>query len=234
MRVSVIIPVLNSHEIVRRQLLYMQRWHADKAVEIILVDDGSDPPLKTIALPEVRNLRIHETNDKRQWTWAPARNAGARIARGEYLIMYDLDYIIPYAVVDNALYMKEDRMNFMREFGVLTEDGCLTQDINILKEYGLSEDRILGRGFRIAAHTNDFVIKKEIFWKLGGYREDIAERPYPQGEDRWFHREWIRALKRGDVTRTNYRHTVYMFPNGHFCGDKNHNPFGLFHGTSRI
>ena len=75
MRVSIIIPVLNSHEIVRRQLLHFERLGLPQDTELILVDDGSDPPIEnTSRLP----VTIHCTGDARPWTWALARNTGAR------------------------------------------------------------------------------------------------------------------------------------------------------------
>jgi glycosyltransferase involved in cell wall biosynthesis len=90
MKLSIVIPVLNSHEVVRRQLLHFFRIGLPGDTELILVDDGSDPPIEN----DFSNLaRIHRTNDNRPWTWALARNAGARLATGDYLLMYDLDHI---------------------------------------------------------------------------------------------------------------------------------------------
>jgi len=201
-------------------------------VEIIFVDDGSNPPLDSKDY-DLKNFRIHHTNDTRPWTWALARNAGAKIAKGEYLLMCDLDYIIPKEAIEDALELKEDRMNFRREFGVLDKDGNFTQDLSVLAVYGLLPRRIEDRGAKVSAHTNDFVMRRNIYWKLGGYREDYVGKPYPQGEDRNFQTKWSRAQTAGDVNRTEYRPLVYMFPNGKFCGDPDFNPFGLFHELSR-
>lgn len=234
MKLSIVIPILNSHEIVRRQCLHFQKMNLDpEVVELIFVDDGSNPPLKTLEIAKLPNLTIIETNDTRPWTWALARNAGARVAQGEYLLMADLDYIIPKDAIESALELKEDRMNFRREFGVIDSEGNTTQDIEVLRLYGLTEKRIEDRGVRVSAHTNEFVIRKSVFFDLGCYREDLVRKAYPQGEDRCFHGVWIRAMARGEVNRTFYRPLIYMFPNGRFCGDIDHNPFGLFHATSR-
>lgn len=231
MKLSIVTPVLNSHEVVRRQLLHYQMMELPDDVEIIFVDDGSDPPIvDTIG---VRNLTIHATNDTRPWTWAVARNAGARIARGEYLLMCDLDYIIPKSAIEDTLELRQDRMNFRREFAILNESGHIVQGEAQVLEYGLSPQRLQDRGFKVSAHTNDFVMRKETYWKLGGYREDFIGRPYPQGEDRDFQKKWARAIAEGSVDRTEYRPLVYMFPNGKFCGDVDYNPFGLFHELSR-
>ena len=100
MKLSIIIPVLNSYEIVRRHLLHFKEMNLPDSVEIIFVDDGSDPPIQDTV--GVKNLRIIRTNDKRPWTWALARNRGAKEARGEYFLMTDLDYIIPKDAIDKA------------------------------------------------------------------------------------------------------------------------------------
>jgi glycosyltransferase involved in cell wall biosynthesis len=92
MRLSIIIPVLNSHEIVRRNNLHYGRMDIPNDVEILYIDDGSDPPTDS---PYV----AARTNDTRPWTWALARNLGARICRGEYVFMTDLDYIILPSVI---------------------------------------------------------------------------------------------------------------------------------------
>lgn len=231
MRLSLITPVLNSHEILRRQYLWWSRMGLPKNVEILVIDDGSDPPLSQVPNPGLKNLRVIETGDSRPWTWALARNRGAREARGDYFLMFDIDYIIPYGVIDVALYMTEDRMNFIREFAVLDSEGCLVQTYSALRQHGLTETRIQDRGFKVSAHTNDFVMSKKAYWELGGYPENLFMNPYPQGEDRRFQKRWDVAQREGRVTRTYFRPTVYMFPTGKFCENKLDTKF--FHNLKR-
>lgn len=226
---SIVIPVLNSHEIVRRQFLHWSRLDLT-GVEIILMDDGSDPPIEG----KLQNVSIYRTGDTRPWTWALARNAGARRALGEYLFMTDIDYIISQEALDDAWFFTGDRLGFKREFGVLDPYGNFTQNIDVLKAYGLDPQRIAVRGVKMPPHPNNFVMKTELFWKLGGYREDLIGKPYPQGEDRHFKKALLNAVAAGEATMTDTnRPTLYMFPNGQFCGDVDHNPFGLFHNLSR-
>jgi len=229
MKLSIIISVLNSPEIFRRQLIHWTRMNLPDEVEFIILDDGSDVPLKG----EMRNLIIHPTNDKRPWTVELARNLGARMARGEYLLMTDIDYIIPRDAIDSALTLTEDKMRFKRQFGVLDESGDFTQDFDVLRKYGLLESRIEGRGTNLPPHPNNFVMRKETFWKLGGYQEDLVDRPYPNKGDTYFKRTWAKAYDRGQVTMRVSRPTLFMFPNGQYCGDVDFNPLGLFHDLSR-
>jgi hypothetical protein len=196
------------------------------------VDDGSDFPLQYPPY-ELKNFHIHYTNDKRPWTVELARNLGARLSKGDYLLMTDIDYIISKDAIVSALGLEKDKMRFKRELGVLDENGDFTQDLDMLRQYGLTESRIKERGVLMAPHPNNFVMKKETFWMLGGYREDLVDRPYPNRGDTYFKGEWTKAYEAGRATMCEYRPTLYMFPNGQYCGDVDYNPFGLFHTLSR-
>jgi glycosyltransferase involved in cell wall biosynthesis len=233
-RLSIIMPFLNSHEIVRRQLIYMRNQDFPEDVEIIFMDDGSDPPLEVPDNPP-KNFTLHATNDFRKWTSSLARNTGAKLARGQYLFMTDGDYIISRDAVERARKFDGDRLGCRREFGVLTEDGELTQDYNILMEYGLVPTLLHRRGTKMPPHANNFVIRKSLFEDMGGYDEErILSMDYPQREDTHFKRHLRRLADEGKVTMSDEdRPVLYMFPNGQYCGDVDYNPFGLFHDLSR-
>ena len=229
MQVSYIIPVLNSHEIVRRQILWWERMNLPDDVEIIIMDDGSDPPLQF----DTDVVTIHQTNDTRPWTWALARNKGARIAKGRNLIMADVDYIIPKDVFMRAREFHGQKIQFSRQFGVLDENGEFTQDKDVLLAYGLDPKAYAKRGTKISFHPNNYVMNKEVFWELGGYREDLVESSYPQGEDNAFKKGWDRWVAAGRGKKTDPQSMIYMFPCGQFCCDVDYNPFGLFHDLTR-
>jgi len=231
-RLSVIVAILNSHEVVRRQLLHWQRMDLPSGVEVLYMDDGSNPPLTKMGI-DVPQVTIHPTNDFRPWTQGTARNTGARMAKGDYLLMTDIDYILPRQAIEDALKFSGDRMGFKREFGVLDENGVFTQDLDTLRQYGLPDDRINERGVKISPHPNNFCIRKQLFFQMGGYRQHIESRIGPQAEDRDFKKKWLRLVASGQAKGHDYRPTIYMIPNGRFCGDLDHNPFGLFHGLSR-
>jgi glycosyltransferase involved in cell wall biosynthesis len=229
MKCSIIIPVLNSHEIVRRQLLHFEQLELCDT-EILIVDDGSEPPLEYHGdLP----VRIIYTNDKRAWTWALARNRGAREAQGDYLLMYDVDHFIMQDTLDMLRDFEGQKIQFKREFAVLLEDGSFCQDLDVLVQYGFPRKRFEKRGFQVSPLPNNFVIRKDIFFEIGGYREDLFKKSYPQGEDRSFKWRWSRWIAAGKGQVHTERPTIYMFPNGYLCGHVDHNPFGLFHNLSR-
>ncbi len=229
MNLSIIIPVLDSHEIVRRQLAHFDRIGLPDDTELILVDDGSTPP----HIEDRSYLRILRTRDYRPWTWALARNRGAREAYGRRYLMTDIDHILSRDLIDYCAGYKGQKIQFKREFGVLLEDGTFTQDHQTLMAYGLPAERIANKGARVPPLPNNFSMRRDIFWELGGYREDLFDRPYPQGEDRLFKKAWQNWIAAGKGQVDTYRPTVYMFPGGYYCGDVDHNPFGLFHDLTR-
>ncbi len=229
MRLSIVIPVLQSYEVVRRQLLHFERIGLPGDTELILVDDGSDPPIEN-SFSQI--AKIIRTNDKRPWTWALARNAGARLATGDYLLMYDLDHIADRKLIDFVRGFGGSKVQFIREFGVLDERGRLTQDRDVLAQYGLPKET----GLRFGPLPNNFAMRRDLFWELGGYREDLFDKPYPQGEDRAFRSAWrTYELKHGGEGSCvcTHRPKMFMFPNGKYVGDVDADPNGLFHTLSR-
>jgi len=233
MRLSIVIAVLNSHEIVRRQILHYEKMDIPDGVEILFIDDGSDPPITSDTT--LKNFFIYQTNDFRPWTVELARNFGIRKARGEYVLITDMDYIIPRETILSALDLKEDKSSIRRELGVLDENGNFTQDLNVLRAWGVEEARLRRKGAYLPPHPNNFVMKKSVFDLVGYFDESRVDRPYPIGADAEFKRRWTKFYMKGLVTlRDNsLRPVIYMFPNGQFCGDPDYNPFGLFHNLTR-
>lgn len=229
--ISIIIPILNSHEIVRRQALHFEKMGKMDDVEILFIDDGSTPPIKVNS----DLITVHHTNDFRDWTWAIARNTGAKLAKGDYFIMADLDHIITKEFIDIVRNFNGDHVRINREFAVLDENGNLTQDRDILESYGLPKNKPL----KFNPHRNQFAIHKDLYWKMGGYREDRIGLPYPQREDGDFAKKWRLLYEAGeikdfdDLVGYEHRPILYMFPNGKYCGDVDFNPFNLFHNLTR-
>jgi glycosyltransferase involved in cell wall biosynthesis len=236
-KVSIIIPVLNSHEIVRRQMLHFEKMDMPEGTELILVDDGSTPPIEVKTT--LKNFTLIHTNDYRPWTWPVARNTGAKIARGDYFIMVDLDHIISRDFINLVHSFNGDHIRVVRQLAVLDEEGNLKQDFETLKDYGLSEQRYKDKGVELPPHRNQFAIHKDLYWKMGGFREDRIGLPYPQREDGDFARLWRQLHEAGEIKDfdelVGYEHrpVLYMFPNGKYCGDVDFNPQNLFHNLSR-
>lgn len=222
MKLSIIIPVLDSHEIVRRQVIHFGRLaRLDKDVEVMLVDDGSEPPI-----PDYYGITVIKTNDKRPWTQPKARNMGAKEAKGENLLFTDIDHIVTKDAIEFGKTMKYDYARFRRELAVLQGDGSITQDRGVLVAYGIPTQRSL----RISCHTLSMIIKRDVFEQTGGFREKLGS--YPTHDDGNMKRA-LKRFKKCPDNNPDERPLIYMIPNGRYCGDKNSNPFNLFHKEQR-
>jgi GT2 family glycosyltransferase len=228
MNLSIVIPVLNSHEIVRRQLLYFRRIGLPPDVELILVDDGSEPALQQ-TFPQCQPARIVCTHDPRPWTQPKARNLGASVAVGRQLLFTDIDHILPLPTIEFARHCPYDYAKFRRQLGILDEDGYVTQDYDELLRYGVPTARLDRWGVRLSCHVLSMVIRREVFDAVGGFRERMGQ--YPTHDDGHMKRQ----LKSGGYTKCpdHERPTIYMIPSGRLCGKRNANPFGLFHSLVR-
>jgi len=232
-KVSIIIAVLNSPEIVRRQLLHYKKMNLTNDVEIILVDDGSEPPLKDVV--GLKNLTILYTNDKRKWTQPAARNIGARQSKGLFCIFTDIDHIISKEVIELAKNPTHDVIRFKREAAILDETGNFSQREEDLKAWGLLP-RYFRRGFKLPPHGNSYIFRTGLYLGLGGVDERyIGTGAYPNREEVPLKRKLKILEQEGRITilQDDTKPKIYMFPNGKYCGDKDYNPFGFFHDTSR-
>lgn len=212
MKISIVTPVYNSHKALRRQIKYYKRLKLPDDIEIIFIDDGSNPPLK-FATHLLKNCRIYPTGDTRPWTQPCARNLGAKIAQGEYLLMTDIDHILPKTVIDAVYTFDKDKMEFPREFAILNNNGMIVQDIDTLVRYGYSRKQYRKRKFRIYKHTNTFAMRRKLFWEIGGYSEKRCDRgTHPTHDDLQLHSRYNKYAKQGKCSKSVIGPVTYCFP----------------------
>ena len=223
MKLSIVTPVLDSHEIVRRQILHYNRMDLPGCVEVLYIDDGSDPPLEGQG-----RVTVHATRDARRWTEHIARNKGAALAQGEYLLMADVDYIIPEETILSILEFDGDRMDFNRKFGVLDAEGQVRRDKETLRGWGLLPK---WQRRKTPNHRSQYVMRKSVFEQIGGYHEDRWGKAHPNGGgagQAFFH-----AWQRLELPLDEQKPLILMFPNGKYCGERDYNPFNIFHALAR-
>ncbi len=236
MKLSIIIAFYNSHPIVARQVKHFASMNLPDDIEFIFVDDGSTPAHK-IEDYHLKNLRLIHTNDKRPWTQGLARNAAAKMATGEYLLLTDIDHILSKEAIMDAYNFTGDKMVFRRYFGVLLEDGTFTQDPAVLEEYGMDMSRLnTRRGLYASVHGNTYSIKKTTFDLIGGYNPRNCTFGHHaksrKGEDCVFNTAWNHyAVKLGLLPIEGSK--IYMFPIGRYHVKGDLNPMGLFHSLSQ-
>ena len=107
MRYSVIIPVYNRPDEVNELLQSLVEQHYND-FEVIIIEDGSSVPCKTIADAYSDRLTIHYF-EKPNSGPGQTRNYGAERSHGEYLLILDSDCIIPpgyFEAIDQELQNK--------------------------------------------------------------------------------------------------------------------------------
>lgn len=235
MKVSIIIAVLNSHKVVIRQLRHFKHMPLPKDTELILMDDGSEPPITFNV--GMDNISLHYTNDKRPWTQGLARNKGAKIARGEFLFFTDIDHIITKEALDAVRRFDGDKMVFRRYFGIFDRQGNILSDRNTILAFGLDPIRYKRRRLSAGVHGNTYAIRKTIFEMMGGYDRKYCESRFHVGgqfmsEERDFNRRWARLSDAGKVKEQVMGPRIYCYPVSKFRADGDNNPGGLFHSLS--
>lgn len=238
MKTSIVFAVLDSHKAVDRHLRYFEQMPLPDDVELVLVDDGSTPPLKEFLRYDHRpkNLRILRHDIDAEWTQPAARNLGAREAQGEFLILSDIDHIVTKELIDFVNRGEWDCMMFKREVAVLDEDGDFVQDDETVLEYGYLPWRLEENKYTIPKHVNSFGIRKDLYLKLGGMDERrVGTNRYPNHDDSRLRNRLHKLRVAGEIKYCpeDQWPMIYMFPNGKYAGDVDHNPFGLFHDLTR-
>jgi len=230
-KVSVVISVYRCYGALARQIKHFNKMCLPDDVEFIVVDDGSNPPLRREDY-DLNNLSIYATGNILAWTQGLGRNSGAEKAQGEYLLMTDIDHILSREAIEDVRNMTGDNhMMFKRYYGILTEGGDLSQDFSVLQDYGLDLDRIKGN-LCAGTHGNTFAIRRSIFMELGGYDPQHSLVGYhplrKKGDDCYFSAKWNRYAKEHKL-QTVEGASIYMFPisRHHIRGETN--PKGLFH-----
>jgi hypothetical protein len=188
--------VLQSYEIVKRQILYLDRFFPDNA-ELILVDDGSDPPIMKFLTNRLNDinvmwLKFFCTHDASSWSEHMATNLGIREAAGEYILKTDIDHIITREVLDIA--MRFDNKNLMMFFN--RKEGKLDEGGNLVD---LGTERTV--------HGNTFILKRDWFLKVGGYNE------YGEGYDTGGSYDLMKRLQQFGVGICVSNKYVYVWPN---------------------
>jgi len=228
-KLSIIIAVLDSHEVVKRQLLHFERMQFGNDVEFIIVDDGSEPPLPEWLADNMHepdlDLVLFKTDDKRKWSQPCARNAGAKIARSQKFLMTDIDHVLSKEAIQFCIDSDDDKVMFPRQWGVLDENGGINQSHHMLNKYGLPKSLYEERGINGGMHHNTFMIKKSIFEKLGGYDESFCGKY--GGDDTNFSNRYSDLHKKGEAKRHVLGPPIYVFP------DPNRDVLKIFHSLRR-
>lgn len=201
--ISFIIPTLNEESAIEKTLKWITEYNGEK--EIIVSDGNSTDKTVEIAKKYADKVLIFSGPGKQ--TISGNRNAGASIAKGEYLAFIDSDVIIknPNEFLKTALnyFEKDDSMVAVTGYvKVLPEDETLADKIIFaaFNHFWIFVSNVL----RIGAAFGKFqLIKTEVFKKVSGF-----DTKHIGGEDM----ELFRRLSK--VGRTFYSKELVVYHTG--------------------
>lgn len=131
--VSVIIPCYNHGQYLQEAVesVWSQRY---KAVEVIVVDDGSTDNTREVAAKCAGVRYIYQANQG----LSAARNTGISHSQGEFLVFLDADdWLLPDAIRTNAQYLQQDEQLAFVSGGhdkVFVEEGVTKEDLTEVKD----------------------------------------------------------------------------------------------------
>ena len=122
-------------------------------LQVVVVDDGSpDHPAADVVRPYVYGLpvRVFRILQDVRWNWIGARNIGAHYAPDGWLLLTDIDHVVPVETLEAVVWGQHDP-------GII---------------YAFS--RTEHTGAAIAPHPNSWLMTRAMFWRVGGYDETLS------------------------------------------------------------
>jgi hypothetical protein len=182
MRLSLVLPYYRNPRILCRQLLvWRDEWSADlkRDIDVVIVDDGSPDETASDALATLWNgdrtglpsLCLYRVTEDRPWHQHAARNLGAHIASAPWLLMTDIDHVVPPSTLTEVLRLLPDLgTNDVLTFGRVDAPAEPAWEAEDWPEFA----RTRRADGSLKPHVNSFVVSREHYWKLGGYDEDLC------------------------------------------------------------
>jgi len=207
---SIVVPTYRRPDSLTRCLEAIQGLHFPRdRFEVLVVDDGSPTPPADIVASLDHSLQAQLVSVRHAGP-ASARNTGARLARGRYLVFTD-DDCMPHA----DWLMSIDQWTSSRP-GPLAIGGhtvnVLTDNVYAEASQGIVDYLYEYFGEHSAPRrfftSNNLVVPRDDFVDIGGFDETFA---LPAAEDRDFCERWIEAGNAlqyaGDVV-VSHAHTL--------------------------
>jgi glycosyltransferase involved in cell wall biosynthesis len=180
MRLSVIVPAFNNEAALHRSLATLSNQTV-RPHEVIVVDDGSKPrlhnPTGRYGSNWARFVRIKRESTHRGSS--AAKNLGARIATGDWLVFADSDILhLPDAIESLAKATEEwpenTLLNVMRVGLPQDYPQAYYSDLDVLMRNCRTAGLLIDEDRDISAtcwEQNCGMINRAYFWSLGGYDE---------------------------------------------------------------
>jgi hypothetical protein len=156
-RLTLIYPFYENDAFLRQQIAGWQQLPRDLSLflSVIVVDDGS-PGKGAAAAFDGWNphqhfpVRIFRILEDVRWNWLAARNIGVCRAASGWLLLTDMDHVVPVDTLRSVLYG-------------LHAEGTI---------YGF--ERVEHTGEPLHPHPNSWLLTRSMYWNVGGYDERLS------------------------------------------------------------
>lgn len=142
---SVVLTYYNQPEMLARQEAVWREY--PKGIQVIVVDDGSRVRAKA------EGCDLYRVTEDIPWHQDGARNLGAHVATGEWLLFLDLDHVLP----------AEAAPALLRALPGLAEGSAYRP-----------ARRLVSGAYRLSPAANIWLVQQEDFWRVGGYDERLC------------------------------------------------------------
>jgi len=202
MLISVVIPVKNRENTIKRAVKSVFSQKGEFEIEIIIVDDGStDDTVLQIQNLMLENKQIHLIQNKRSLGGAIARNIGAKKAIGEFIAFLDSDdeWLPEHLFTGLQFLQSEKAQGCFSAFNIYYKDKVKYRELPKLKENEDVTEYKFSRGGDM--RTSTFIFKKEPFLDVL-FDEKMAK-----------HQDWDLAICFGDKYKlvANIERTVNIY-----------------------
>ena len=174
-KASVIIPTHNRHDRLLETLSYLKAQRLDpREYEIIVVDDGSTPPVVIQEADAGPTIRLQRTEGVER---SAARNRGARIAAGEILIFTDDDITVDGDFVAMHLQAQREWPGALAVGAVSLPAESMTKPFARFRQRLEQQNVPRARGLTPSGNlctAANMSIPRDSFQKLGGFDGSIA------------------------------------------------------------
>lgn len=142
---SVVITYYGQPQMLARQAAVWRDY--PQGVEVIVVDDGSKVPARATG------CAVYRVTRDMPWHQDGARNLGAHVATGEWLLFLDIDHVLP----------AEAAQKLLRLLPGLAERSAYRPD-----------RKLVSGAYKLSSAANIWLVRREDFWRVGGYDERLC------------------------------------------------------------
>lgn len=149
--VTFVYPFYDNPRFLARQIEQWWAYPPDlrRYVRAIVVDDGSPLPA-TLPAERPFPMRLFRIERDVPWNWLAARNIGAHEAETTWLVLTDMDHVIPAKTAEALVFGLHDHRRIYAFW------------------------RRESTGAAVTPHSASFFLTRSLFWKIGGYDEALS------------------------------------------------------------